>query len=327
MDSRLYAVRPFATADLEEYSRMFARVYPDHPMPVDVFRIDWESHLRLPEPPFWRVVTERSTGAMVAAAGIARNLRADDPRRPWVFGDVAPEHRGRGIGTYLFDEIRAEAGRRGLSALRARVRADPPSTFAFLEKRGFVEQRRSWVAALEIAHADTTRPREIEQRLVGEGIRFTSLAEEGSDSEEVLRRVFALVDDTSADIPRVGQYTPISFEQHREFDTAGDGYRPELWMLAKVRSEYVGISVGYHNPALPKTLAQALTGTRRDYRRRGIAEVLKARLIEYARAHGYDRIETSTDSSNQPMWALNERIGFRKSGERIFAECRLEGPG
>ena len=321
MDEQRYSVRPFTFDDFEEYTVMHNRITPHHPIAVDVFRREWESLEHSSEPPFRLAVVERSNGAMVGSAGLLRNPREDDASRPWIFGEVDRAHNRRGIGAYLYERVRVEALRRGAGGVRCHCRLEVPSDFAFLERRGFVERRRSWLSELEVAHARTEGAAEAEQRLLASGIEFTTLALEGADSEKVQRRLFDLDTAASADVPRIGSYTPISFDEFRQVELTGSGFRPESWMIAKSGAEYIGLSYGWHNELAPTLLEQSLTATRREYRGRGIAQVLKVRLIEFARTHGYERIITSNDSLNLPMWRLNERLGFRKTSVRIQAEC------
>jgi mycothiol synthase len=325
MDPSRYSLRAFVEADIEEYTRLRNRMVPDAPIPSAMVRQEWNLLAAGNPPPFWRVVDEIATGSMVGCAGLLRNVRQDDPRRPWIFGEVDRAHRERGIGRELFGQVREEAVQRGAVALRAYCRADESGDFAFLEHRGFVERRRSWVSRLDPSAANLERGPEVEQRLRGEGFEFTTLAREGPDSEPIQRRVFDLVNAASEDVPRVGAYTPVSFEQFRSLDIEGELFFPESWMLAKFGDAYVGVSYAQHNPASPQTLDQALTATRREFRGRGIAEVLKVRLIEFARTNGFTSIVTANDSLNVPMWTLNQRLGFRKKQERIQAESPLSG--
>jgi GNAT superfamily N-acetyltransferase len=53
-----------------------------------------------------------------------------------------------------------------------------------------------------------------------------------------------------------------------------------------------------------------LTGTRRDYRRRGLATAMKVRNIQLAKKLGVDIIETDNEENN-PMFQLNLQLGFK----------------
>lgn len=46
------------------------------------------------------------------------------------------------------------------------------------------------------------------------------------------------------------------------------------------------------------------------FRRRGIAEALRRRLIEYCREHSYSLITTNHHRHNDPIIALSKKLGF-----------------
>lgn len=46
------------------------------------------------------------------------------------------------------------------------------------------------------------------------------------------------------------------------------------------------------------------------FRRRGIAEALRRRLIEFCREHGYSLITTNHHRNNDPIIALSKKLGF-----------------
>ena len=73
----------------------------------------------------------------------------------------------------------------------------------------------------------------------------------------------------------------------------------------------------------PDTLEVGLTGVRREQRRQGIAAALKFRTLSYAKEHGFQAIETGSDSSNEAILALNESVGFRKAYAWVTFEKQL----
>ena len=54
-----------------------------------------------------------------------------------------------------------------------------------------------------------------------------------------------------------------------------------------------------------------LTGTRRAWRRKGLALALKLRGMQAAQAKGVKELWTGNATTNKPMLALNERLGFK----------------
>jgi len=65
-----------------------------------------------------------------------------------------------------------------------------------------------------------------------------------------------------------------------------------------------------------------MTGVRRDWRGRGIAGALKRTQLAWAKANGYERLETANETRNVPIQRLNERLGYQPFAERV----RLRGP-
>lgn len=53
-----------------------------------------------------------------------------------------------------------------------------------------------------------------------------------------------------------------------------------------------------------------LTGTLREFRRRGLARLVKLATIRWAAEHGITAIYTGNDTENAPMLALNDSLGF-----------------
>lgn len=55
---------------------------------------------------------------------------------------------------------------------------------------------------------------------------------------------------------------------------------------------------------------QAMTGVRRAYRGRKVAQALKVLAIQQARSRGVAEIRTGNDSRNAAMLSINRKLGF-----------------
>jgi GNAT superfamily N-acetyltransferase len=64
------------------------------------------------------------------------------------------------------------------------------------------------------------------------------------------------------------------------------------------------------DPDRPDRAEQALTAVRRDFRGRGLARALKEATIAWASEHGLREIYTWTQTGNENMQAVNERLGY-----------------
>ncbi len=326
VDEDRYELRAFRDADFDGVAAVLSASAPDHPVTAEYLRHLYATFQHLSQS-FAVVVTERPTGAIVGSGSLFRIAFMDDPVFQWVSCDVLPARRRQGIGTRLYRALVAEAERRGLRGLRVQVAEDSPPGCAFAARQGFVERRRIWRSSLDVADADTTGLPGLIRSASAQGITFTTLAEEGADDARVLHNVHELVSDSGRDVPVLGPRSAIPFDEFRRFYLEGPNALPRAWYLAKDRERYVGTSFGSADPAQPGVLQQHYTGTRREYRSRGLARCLKLLLIEFARQEGYRRIDTSNDSLNLPMWTVNQQLGFRKRHERIQLEREFAGPG
>ena len=54
-----------------------------------------------------------------------------------------------------------------------------------------------------------------------------------------------------------------------------------------------------------------LTGTLREFRRRGLARLAKLAAIRWCAANGITSLVTGNDTTNTDMLALNEHLGYR----------------
>jgi mycothiol synthase len=324
MDERRYLIREFRDSDYDGAASVLSAAEPDRPVSAESLRHEVESLGQLPGCILIHVVAaDRGSGKVVGLATAIRMPFEDDPARPWIGGAVLPGHRRQGIGALLYDTVLAEAKRQGATGLRTRVRENSPDGRAFLAGRGFEERRRIWRSSLDVASADTQVLPSLLEAASTTGITFTSLAREGLNDLAVLRRIHDLEMATSVDVPRIGSFTPVPFDDWRAFSFGGPNTLPDAWFLAKDGDRFVGISFASREPAQPGVLQQHYTATRREYRGKKIAVTLKLMLIEYAKRNGYARIETSNDSLNAPMWAINQRLGFRKTYETLNVETEF----
>jgi mycothiol synthase len=325
MDETRLELREFRDTDFEGVATVLNAGFPDNRISAEYLRHIYESFSKSSQA-YDLVVVDRSSQQIVGAGSLFRIVFMDDPDFQWIACDVMPDRRRQGIGSRLYIALHAEAKRRGLRGLRVTVREDARESLAFVARRGFVERRRVWRSSLELATADTSALPSLVRELSAGGITFTTLAEEGPQDESVLHGLHELMVVSGRDIPVLGTHTPVPFDEFRQFFAAGPTAIPRAWFLAKDGPAYVGMSFGSSDTAQPRVLQQHFTGIRPEYRRRGIALALKLQLIEFAKRGGFERITTANDSMNQPMWTINQRLGFRKSQDRIQLEAAISSP-
>jgi len=314
MDTKRYSVRPFQEWDYESLAHLQSLLLPELPTSAEEER-EWDkalerSHLLNEK---WAVEV-RGSGEVAAVAALNQAPYAYHPHKFWVSLLVDAAHEGQGVGRALASLLDGEAVAHRAACFWTNVRKDRARSMKFAAQQGFVELRTTWLSVLDLSTADPGPVEESASRSEREGIRFTTLAQEGPRRSEVLHRLFDLWTEASRDTPRMGEFSPPSFSQF-EAQIERFSMVPEAFFLAAHGDEYVASSHLERDLATPDTLLIGFTGTRASYRGRGLATELKRRSIEYARRVGVRYLKTLNDSLNGPIWAINERLGFRRTAE------------
>ena len=85
---------------------------------------------------------------------------------------------------------------------------------------------------------------------------------------------------------------------------------PEATFVALAGDEIVGMAGLLRDDDQPDRAENALTAVRRDRRGKGLERVLKETAIASASRHGIREIYTWTQTGNEDMRAVNERLGY-----------------
>jgi mycothiol synthase len=206
---------------------------------------------------------------------------------------VLPEHRRHGVGTAVLCALAEHVEALGLPDLG--VKAEDEGSLAFADRFGFKEVGREVEQVREVS-ADEPWP------ALPDGITLVTVAER----PELLRRLYdeiALQAFEDIPTPRTIQVTPEQWEL--EWVTW-----PEATFAALAGDEVVGMAGLIRDPDRPERAENALTAVRRDFRGRGLARALKETTIAWASEHGLREIYTWTQTGNENMQAVNERLGY-----------------
>ena len=314
-------VRAFRELDYPGIVALANAVYTDYPWSEAEFR-HWDERYDGRRVKLERIVAEDPRQRMLGWAEYHHEPYGYHPQKLWIDITVYPEHQGRGVGGLLYEELLARLAPLDPIIIWANTRETFERSTTFLERRGFAEQRRAWESRLNVPAFDATPF--LEQAAQGaRGLQITTLAEEREKDPTWMRKLYDLELEVGEDVPRVTAYTPLPMEEHMERLLENPDWIPEAHFLAKDGDRYVAESNMFRSEQLPDVLYQGITGTRRAYRRRGVALALKLRTVEYARRHGYREIRTWNDTLNAPMLYINVKLGFVRQPAWITFEKRL----
>ena len=294
-------IREFERGDAEALSAALHEEEP--PIPVTPAGV---LHWRYAQP-------ERAHAGMWVAEEDGRIVGWAEARIRWttsvtdvgdLFAYVVPGERGRGLGAPLYAQT--ERHLRGLGARVLESWSYTAAGDALLEARGFRATGKERISALDLAQSDTTALADLEERLAAEGFRIVPLGEV-RDRVPELHRLYA---EASADVP----------EYFKEDDVRLDEWRVETLEHPQLSSD--GSFIALAPDGTPAALAfleldepaglamNEMTGTLVDYRRRGLARVVKLATISWAKEHGFERILTGNAETNDAMLGLNVSLGY-----------------
>jgi GNAT superfamily N-acetyltransferase len=206
---------------------------------------------------------------------------------------VLPEHRRNGVGTALLRRLALDSEACGYPDVGSMV--DDAGSLAFAHRFGFAETGRQVEQVRTVAAGEPwpTLP---------DGVEVTTVAEDPG----LLGRLYhelALAAFEDMPTPRKVEITPEQWES--EWLTW-----PEATFVALAGGEIVGMAGLLHDPDRPERAENALTTVRRDWRGRGLARALKETATAWASGHGIREIYTWTQTGNENMRAVNERLGY-----------------
>lgn len=301
-------LRPFAfdDADYQAVVAIHNAIYPEYIDTVEEWR-HWDGS-RPQHCVLDRWIAERD-GAAVAYGQLVQWPGMYHPQKFSLYVDVQPDQRRQGIGTRLYEQLYARALEQDAIMLRSALREDEPDSLAFVAKRGYEEEGRTWESRLDLASFEPSKHANPEQALLGKGISITTLAEYMRSEPEYKRKLYDAIMDMVQDVPRPEPFTRPAYEGWIAQIFDDKNLFPEGYFMALHRGEIASVSQIWRSSD-PNILNTGLTATRRDYRRMGIALALKLRAASFAQAQGARELRTDNASTNRPMLNINEALGF-----------------
>jgi len=290
--------RAESDADLEAWRRVRIAVVPNE-------RAQTVGELREALTPTQLYLLAELDGR-VAGSGVAG--RSDLAGQGFLSPRVLPEARRRGVGTALLRELAEHVQRLGLDQVGTLT--DNTASLAFAERFGFREVDRDVEQIRAIGDEPWPEP--------PAGIEIVSLAERPALFERAYHELaLEAFRDFALDRP-----LEISLEDwNREWQVW-----PEGSFFALADGELVGMAGLIRDDDRPERAENSLSAVRRDWRRRGVASLLKRTVLAWAAANGLREVYTWTQNGNAAMRVVNERLGYETRSVAIRVRGRLPLP-
>ena len=281
-------------ADLEAWRRVRIAVLPDE----RCASVEWMRNSMTPE----RVYLLAELDGVVAGSGLGGRSSFGyaglHPR-------VLPDFRRRGVGTALLRALAAHAVEHGFE--QAGTNVDDPGSLAFAERFGAGEVDRQIEQVRDVG----VEPAPV----VPDWLQIVAVAERPelwpAAYEPLAQQAFA----------DMATYRPVLVTRE-QWEREWLAW-PEGMFVGLVDGEIVGCAGLERDDDDPLRAENALTAVLRGWRGRGIATALKLTTLAVAAEHGIRQIYTWTQTGNEDMRALNERLGYRYRNVSITVRADL----
>lgn len=190
----------------------------------------------------------------------------------------------------------------GRAPLIGVAREDFSEQMQFFAAAGFRNAWQSWGAHLDLTRFEFAPFRKLEECLFLEGYEVQQLSNDATDADWAA--LHALSREAVQDAPRNPTTTPddLSLDELREMIR-----REETVFVARHKGQLVALTRltlrGQHADT-------EHTAVRRGQRGRGLATLLKARSLAWARENGGTGASTGGTVMNLPMLKVNHRLGY-----------------
>ncbi|MFC8845223.1 MULTISPECIES: GNAT family N-acetyltransferase [unclassified Micromonospora] len=286
-------VRPFADADADAVTGVLLAGRPYLVATPELLR--WQAS-RAQAPERFGALVAEADGAPIGVARTGLLHESAEPGLGFVNLTVRPDRRGRGAGSALLAAAEQRLAGLGASTAYAMV-DDTPTELAFAERHGYRRGRRSLLLRCDLA-AMPLPP------APGPGVRLLAAADLPDP-----RLLYEADLDAARDEPGEVSMDEIAYADW----LAAYWDRPDLdrglTTVALVDGEVAAFTVALTDGRHRHQCGMA--GTRRPYRRRGLARLVKQAALGRAAAAGFRHSVTVNDAGNEAMLDLNATLGYR----------------
>jgi len=301
-------IRAGTLDDVPSAAAMLQRAWPDRIVTAEGMRHSLENVPKRAE----RMMLAWDDGGEIVGWCIAGyEWWVAEPDRGTLVVAVDPSRRGEGIGSALAAVADEHLTAIGVTTTRAGS-VDEPGARALAARLGFTEISAAATSAVD--------PRTVTPEPIPDGVRIAAFA----DLDDP-RALYELDLEVSNDIPNE-EFDGVSFEE----------WRDEFWRSPLIDQDASLVAFIGDEPAAltmiridePSGRAQNnVTGTRRAFRGRGLARLVKTHSLHIAGRRGATIAITDNDETNAPMLAVNTKLGYRPFSRRIEWERKRVQPG
>ena len=294
-------IRELRKADAPAVARLQIAINPHR---IETPELAWHRASRSPARGQRRDWVAEVDGALVGHARASFGSVPTTGKAHFWIG-VPTEHRGRGIGAELYRQVEEYLRAEGAWRLRTWVDADPAGE-RFVRQRGFEHTGVDRVSEADPRQIDLSDLPGLEAACAAAGFRLAPLSEVRDRVEDL----FEIRRQGELDMPSDEPESALDFEGWQWDELEHPNLSDEGSFVALAGEQAVSLAFLTVDPERRIAYNQ-MTATLPQFRRRGLALLVKLAAARWAAANGIERLLTENDRENVGMLALNDRLGYR----------------
>lgn len=222
---------------------------------------------------------------------------------------VDPALRGRSVGRALYEALLPYAVEQGAQRVVTTVQDHQPADKAWAERRGFGQRHHIFDSWMNPAAFDESRfPGHVEQ-VLAKGYRFVHY--DTIRTDETDRQLWQFHQGLLMDVPNAEDFNTAPFEDWDDWFLKSPQSWPHGYMIAVAPDgSWAGLTANTRSTEEPERCHIAFTGVSKAHRGHGLALALKLAGIRFLREQGVTALYTNNHSANQPMLAVNQKLGY-----------------
>jgi GNAT superfamily N-acetyltransferase len=319
-----YSITRFSYTD-EEYEhalRLRNAFQPDEPSSVKIWRY-WDK-VRLAEILFQRLLARDAHNQLIALGEIEESSPARETFSLSLM--MYPAAWSTDLPDTLLHRLLESIAQHGNIRLRTVAAEDDKGKLAFLHRYNFKTVMRSPVSTLDVSSFDSGPYESLTQRIKQDGFELGKPPGNWQHDPVWQQRIFDLYWMLLQDTPHYETRIKPPLARFVQAELRHPNFLPGGYFLALDDQQLIGMTSLVKRGGATEVLGAGLTGVIRSYRRRGLATALKVKAIKYAQSLKARRLATDNEENN-PMYLLNQRLGFTPQPARLHLETQIQRSG
>ena len=303
---RDFSLRAFTDNDYDGLIALRNTIYPDHPKTVKELRHHDKTHEHKIKQKRW---VYGKNGSIIVCAMYTQFIEAYHPKKFAFFIHVLPKFQGLGFGAESYNYLTDKLNVFDPIKLTSEANETHERSIKFLKDRGYKNTIKEKESKLNLITYDPQQHKTIIYNIIKQGFRIITLKQFRLEDENADYKCWQLEREVAPDMPWTDPISIPEYDHYSQYVLNHPRFNPNSWFIVLDNTTIIGMSNLWGTPQ-KEIINTGLTGVKRSFRCKGIANALKHTSLHWAKNQGFKTIRTNNVDSNDAMLNINIRAGF-----------------